>query len=138
MVPVVFSPQRLDALKLFADVTPLNDPYILGIVTDVTKTLVNNKIDPQNTTLPLVDYLQSTTMFASRIDEHLENLWFNAGRHDFTARDLSEVHMLVISASRLLAMDINHVMTYVLQCQFNVHSLAIKGNVGEAWLTQQF
>ena len=54
MVPVVFSPQRLDALKLFADVTPLNDPYILGIVTDVTKTLVNNKIDPQNTTLPLV------------------------------------------------------------------------------------
>lgn len=134
MVPVVFNPQRLEALKLFADITPLSDPYILDIVTDVTRTIVNNNIDPQNTKLSLVDYLQNTTMFASRIDEHLVDLWHSAGRHDFTARDLSDIHMLVISASRLLAMDIIHVMNFVLQCRYNIHSLVIKGNVGEAWL----
>lgn len=134
MVPVVFSPQRLDALKLFGDVTPLADPYLMEIVSDVATTLVNSQIDINNPQFPLMDYLQTYTSFATRIDEHLADLWFNAGRYDFTAKDLSDVHMLVLSAGRLLTMDIKHLMTNILNYQCQIKNLTIKGNVGELCL----
>ena len=134
MVPVVFSPQRLDALKLFGDVSPLTDPYLMGIVSDVATTLINSQIDIDNPRFPLMDYLQTYTSFATRIDEHLADLWFNSGRYDYTAKDLSDVHMLVLSAGRLLSMDIRHLMSNVLNYQCKIKNLTIKGNVGELCL----
>lgn len=135
MIPVTFTPQRFDALKLYGDVSLLADPVLLGLVIDNTTHMVNLRIAPNDPNLQLLDYLQSATMFASRIDEHMADVWFECGHHDFSSRDLSEIHLLVLSASKLLVMDILHVMQNVLNYQCKIQQLVIKGNVGEVWLT---
>ena len=133
MVSVLFLAQRFESLGLYEDISCFNDTYLLNLVLANAKVIVNelSHVDPY---FPICEYLEQATKFATRSDERLKDCYADQGIYYVETSVLSDMHLLILSASRLLAQDILYTLTHTLKYVGQIKELTLEGLTGRIWL----